>query len=156
MQARPSGAVDAEVVFSFAPTRERTPCDATKQTRFAPRALFGFDKNVIARATCPTPTTALVDALKAMNAARWVNERITETALKNLREAGVRGVRFNFIKRLIDKTPRGVMQRTAMHIAALGYGSSVAKYGQRASGAGRKPAGRRAHASGLPRCDRWS
>jgi 2-pyrone-4,6-dicarboxylate lactonase len=35
--------------------------------------------------------------------------------------AGVKGVRFNFIKRLVDSTPKDVMQRIAARIARLGW-----------------------------------
>ena len=34
--------------------------------------------------------------------------------------AGVKGVRFNFIKRFGDSTPKDVMQRIAARIAKLG------------------------------------
>ena len=36
-------------------------------------------------------------------------------------EAGVRGVRFNFVKRLVDFTPRDVLERIAARIAPLGW-----------------------------------
>ena len=35
--------------------------------------------------------------------------------------AGVRGVRFNFIKRLVDFTPRDVLERIAARVAPLGW-----------------------------------
>ncbi len=35
--------------------------------------------------------------------------------------AGVKGVRFNFIKRLVDFTPRDVLERIAARIAPLGW-----------------------------------
>ena len=51
----------------------------------------------------------------------FVGEEITDAELKALHDAGVRGVRFNFIKRLVDSTPQDVMQRIAKRIAALGW-----------------------------------
>ena len=41
--------------------------------------------------------------------------------LKELDGAGVKGVRFNFIKRLVDSTPKDVMVRIADRIAELGW-----------------------------------
>ena len=50
-----------------------------------------------------------------------VDEAFTDQELKDLDRAGVKGVRFNFIKRLVDSTPKDVMQRIAARIAPLGW-----------------------------------
>ena len=47
--------------------------------------------------------------------------KMTDAELKELDKAGVKGVRFNFIKRLVDSTPKDVMQRIAARIAGLGW-----------------------------------
>ncbi len=129
----PAGAVDAhchvfgpEATFPFAPKRKYTPCDAPKETLFQRRDFLGFDKNVIVQATChDTDNRALVDALVNSNGKAkgiaFVGEEITDAALKGLDQAGVKGVRFNFIKRLVDSTPKDVMQRIATRIAKLGW-----------------------------------
>ena len=125
----PAGAVDAhchvfgpEAKFPFAPKRKYTPCDAPKEKLFALRDFLGFDKNVIVQATChDTDNRALVDALVNSNGkakgVAFVGEEVTDAELKELHDAGVRGVRFNFIKRLVDSTPKDVMQRIAARIA---------------------------------------
>jgi 2-pyrone-4,6-dicarboxylate lactonase len=129
----PAGAIDAhchvfgpEAKFPFAPKRKYTPCDAAKETLFQRRDFLGFDKNVIVQATChDTDNRALVDALVTSdNRAKgvaFVEESFTDDALKELDRAGVKGVRFNFIKRLVDFTPADVMQRIAARIAGLGW-----------------------------------
>ncbi|MPZ59560.1 MAG: amidohydrolase family protein [Rhizobiales bacterium] len=129
----PAGAVDAhchvfgpEAKFPFAPKRKYTPCDAPKETLFQRRNFLGFDKNVIVQATChDIDNRALVDALVTSNdkvkGIAFVDESFTDDQLKELDRAGVKGVRFNFIKRLVDSTPRDTMQRIAARIAPLGW-----------------------------------
>src|SRR5579885_3679093 len=121
----PAGAVDAhchvfgpEKKFPYAPERKYTPCDAPKEKLFALRDFLGLDKNVIVQATChDTDNRALVDALVNSNGrakgVAFVDESFTREQLEALDRAGVKGVRFNFIKRLVDSTPRDVMQRIA-------------------------------------------
>src|SRR5260370_30139883 len=133
-KSRPrAGAVDAhchvfgpEAAFPFAPKRKYTPCDAPKEKLFALRDFLGFDKNVIVQATChDTDNRALVDALVNSNnrakGVAFVEESFSDDQLKELDRAGVKGVRFNFIKRLVDSTPKDVMQRIAARIARLGW-----------------------------------
>ena len=45
---------------------------------------------------------------------------VTDGELKHLNDAGVRGVRFNFVKRLVDSTPREVFVGLANRVKALG------------------------------------
>jgi 2-pyrone-4,6-dicarboxylate lactonase len=129
----PAGAVDAhchvfgpEAKFPFAPERKYTPCDAPKEKLFALRDFLGFGKNVIVQASChATDNRALVDALDA-SAGRakgiaFVGEEITDAELRALDRAGVRGVRFNFVRRLVDVTPRDVLTRVANRVATLGW-----------------------------------
>jgi 2-pyrone-4,6-dicarboxylate lactonase len=129
----PAGAVDAhchvfgpEAKFPFAPERKYTPCDAPKEKLFALRDFLGFGKNVIVQASChATDNRALVDTLDA-SAGRakgiaFVGEEITDAELRALDRAGVRGVRFNFVRRLVDVTPRDVLTRVANRVATLGW-----------------------------------
>lgn len=113
----PDGAVDAHChvfgpadQFPYAPERKYTPCDAGKDQLFALRDHLGFSRNVIVQASCHGKNNdALVDALvtageKARGIA-FVGKEVTHEELKKMDEAGVRGVRFNFVKRLVDTTP---------------------------------------------------
>jgi 2-pyrone-4,6-dicarboxylate lactonase len=129
----PAGAVDAHChvfgpgnIFPYAPERKYTPCDASKEQLFALRDHLGFDKNVIVQATCHgSDNRALVDALKASNGkakgVATVNRHVTDAELQDMHAAGVRGTRFNFVKRLADFTPREVLLEIANRIAPLGW-----------------------------------
>ena len=129
----PPGAVDAHChvfgpggQFPFAPERKYTPCDASKEQLWALRDFLGFERNVIVQATCHgADNRALVDALKASNdrarGVATVKADVSDSELQALSAAGVRGVRFNFVKRLVDTTPPDVLMSIAKRIAPLGW-----------------------------------
>ncbi|MDX2201790.1 MAG: amidohydrolase family protein [Hyphomicrobiaceae bacterium] len=129
----PKGAVDAHchvfgpgAEFPFAPERKYTPCDASKAQLFALRDHLGVARNVVVQATCHgADNRALVDCLlHSKGRARGiatVQRSITDNALAELDRAGVRGVRFNFIKRLVDFTPKDELLEIASRIAPLGW-----------------------------------
>jgi 2-pyrone-4,6-dicarboxylate lactonase len=129
----PPGAVDAHChvfgpgdQFPYAPERRYTPCDAGRDQLYALRDTLGFSRNVVVQATCHgTDNTAMVDALvhsggKARGVAT-VKADISDEELAAMHDAGVRGVRFNYVKRLVDPKPddyyRGIIER----IAPLGW-----------------------------------
>ena len=129
----PPGAVDAHchvfgpgAQFPYAAERKYTPCDASKLQLYALRDRLGFAHNVIVQATCHgADNRAMVDALihsdgKARGVAT-VRDGISDAELQTLHDAGVRGVRFNFVKRLVDFTPKEALMRIAGRIAALGW-----------------------------------
>jgi len=112
--------------FPYAPERKYTPVDAPKEKLFALRDFLGLDKNVIVQASCHgKDNAALIDALEnSDNRARGiavVGEDVTDSELRAMDKAGVKGVRFNFVKRLVDFTPRDVLERIAARIAPLGW-----------------------------------
>jgi 2-pyrone-4,6-dicarboxylate lactonase len=129
----PAGAVDAHChvfgpadEFPFAPTRKYTPCDAGKDKLFALRDYLGFERNVIVQATCHgKDNSALIDALDAAGelarGIATVGPEITMDELREMDRAGVRGVRFNFVKRLVDDTPKEVFLSIAEKIKTLGW-----------------------------------
>lgn len=128
----PPGAVDAHChvfgpgdVFPYAPERKYTPCDAPKQKLWELRDHLGFTRNVIVQATCHgADNRALVDALQsAAGRARGVatvRRDVTDSELKSLFDAGVRGVRFNFVKRLVDALPHDALREVADRIQPHG------------------------------------
>ena len=129
----PPGAVDAHChvfgpgeVFPYAPERKYTPCDASKEKLWALRDFLGFARNVIVQATCHgADNRALVDALRGSNGrARGVAavyRNVTDAELNELNAAGVRGVRFNFVKRLVDRLDKGELSEIAARIKPLGW-----------------------------------
>ncbi|TNE67826.1 MAG: 2-pyrone-4,6-dicarboxylate hydrolase [Alphaproteobacteria bacterium] len=129
----PAGAVDAHCHvfgpgnrFPYAPERKYTPCDAPKEKLWALRDFLGFSRNVIVQATCHgADNRALVDALqhsggKARGVAT-VRKTVTDEELQALHTAGVRGVRFNFVKRLVDVLPHDTLIAIADRIRPLGW-----------------------------------
>lgn len=129
----PPGAVDAHChvfgpgdTFPFAPERKYTPCDASKDQLFALRDHLGFTRNVIVQATCHgADNSAMLDAVAASNGqakgVATVRPGVSDDELRRLDEAGVRGVRFNFVKRLVDVLPIDGLRRIADQIAPLGW-----------------------------------
>ena len=129
----PPGAVDAHCHvfgpgdrFPYAPERKYTPCDASKEQLFALRDHLGVSRNVIVQATCHgSDNRALIDALEASEGlargVATVGRDVTDAELRSLHEAGVRGTRFNFVKRLVDFTPREALADIAARVAPLGW-----------------------------------
>ncbi|OAJ52468.1 2-pyrone-4,6-dicarboxylate hydrolase [Paraburkholderia ginsengiterrae] len=129
----PPGSVDAHCHvfgpaerFPYAPERKYTPCDATRDQLFALRDHLGFERNVIVQATCHgADNRALVDAcLNSDGKARGVatvKRDVSEHELQGLHDAGIRGVRFNFVKRLVDFTPKEDLIDIAHRVARLGW-----------------------------------
>ncbi len=129
----PPGAVDAHChvfgpgdVFPYAPGRKYTPCDASKDQLWALRRHLGFSRSVIVQATCHgADNRALVDAIAhsggTARGVATVKRDVTDGELARLHAAGVRGVRFNFVKRLVDALPHDELQEIAARIAPLGW-----------------------------------
>jgi len=129
----PPGAVDAHchvfgpgARFPYAPERKYTPCDAPKEKLWALRDYLGFERNVLVQATCHgTDNRALVDALHdargRTRGVATVGGDVSDAELCTLDAAGVRGVRFNFVRRLVDVTPQDVLASIARRVAPLGW-----------------------------------
>lgn len=123
----PVGAVDAHChvfgpgdEFPFAPERKYTPCDASREQLFALRDFLGFEKNVVVQATCHgADNSALLDVLEhSDDMARGVvtvKADVSLAELEKMHQLGVRGVRFNYVKRLVDPKPddyyRGIIEK---------------------------------------------
>src|SRR5262249_9142481 len=129
----PAGAVDGhchvfgpESKFSYAPERKYNPSDAPNEKLFALRDFLGFYKNVIVPASChskdnPATIDALASSDNRVRGVAFVGEEVADAELKAMDRAGVRGVRFNFVRRLVDFTPREVLNRIAARVAPLNW-----------------------------------
>ena len=114
----PRGAVDAHCHvfgpaerFPFSPQAKYHPADAGPEALFALRDHLGFSRNVIVQASCHgTDNSATLDAIarsdgKARGVA-VVDPDISGDELAALHAGGMRAVRFNFLKRLVDNAPQ--------------------------------------------------
>ncbi|GGE45452.1 amidohydrolase family protein [Actibacterium pelagium] len=129
----PEGAVDAHchvfgpaTEFPYAPERKYTPVDAPAERLFALRDHLGFTRNVIVQATCHGADNSAMLAAIAQSDGRArgvavVDENISTSDLTKLHEGGIRGVRFNFLKRLVGDAPIDRYRRIAERVADLGW-----------------------------------
>jgi len=114
----PPGAVDAHchvfgpmAEFPFSAKAKYLPEDAGAEALFALRDHLGFARNIIVQASCHgTDNAATLDAIaRSDGRARGVavvDPAIDEAALQTLHDGGIRGIRFNFLKRLVDDAPK--------------------------------------------------
>jgi 2-pyrone-4,6-dicarboxylate lactonase len=129
----PPGAVDAHchvfgpmAEFPFSAKAKYLPEDAGPEMLFALRDRLGFARNVIVQASCHgTDNAATLHAIaqsggKARGVA-VVDPAISDAELEKLHEGGIRGVRFNFLKRLVDDAPKDKFLEVARRIQPLGW-----------------------------------
>jgi 2-pyrone-4,6-dicarboxylate lactonase len=131
----PPGAVDAHchvfgpmARFPFSAKAKYLPEDAGPEQLFALRDHLGFSRNVIVQASCHgTDNSATLDAIArsigADGVARArgvavVDPAIGEDELQRLHEGGMRGIRFNFLKRLVDDAPKDKFIEVARRLPA--------------------------------------
>jgi 2-pyrone-4,6-dicarboxylate lactonase len=126
----PPGAVDAHchvfgpmALHPFSAKAKYLPEDAGPEKLFALRDHLGFAKNVIVQASCHgTDNSATLDAIaKSDGKARGVavvDPAISEEELQRLHEGGMRGIRFNFLKRLVDDAPKEKFLEVARRLPA--------------------------------------
>jgi len=126
----PPGAVDAHchvfgpmAEFPFSAKAKYLPEDAGPDKLFALRDHLGFSRNVIVQASCHgTDNAATLDAIaKSGGKARGVavvDPAISDAELAALHAGGMRGVRFNFLKRLVDDAPKDKFLEVAGRLPA--------------------------------------
>ncbi len=129
----PAGAVDAhchvfgpQADFPFSPKAKYLPQDAGPDMLFALRDHLGFARNVIVQASCHGSDNGATLAAIARSEGRArgvavVDPAISDAELERLHEGGIRGVRFNFLKRLVDESPKDKFLDIARRIEPLGW-----------------------------------
>jgi len=129
----PPGAVDAHchvfgpmAQFPFSPKARYLPQDAGTEALLALRTRLGFARNVIVQASCHgTDNRATLHAIAASNdtcrGVAVVDPEISDAELDALHLGGIRGVRFNFLKRLVDDAPKDKFIDVAHRVARLGW-----------------------------------
>ena len=108
--------------FPYSDIRKYTPVDAPKETLFALHKHLGFERAVLVQASCHgTDNRAMVDMLQdaggRYRGVAIVDDTVTRDDIKAFHAAGVRGIRFNFLTRLVDVKPREYYLRIADMIA---------------------------------------
>ena len=126
----PPGAVDAHCHvfgpmdrFPFSPKAKYLPEDAGPEKLFALRNYLGFSRNVIVQASYHgTDNAATLHAIaKSDGMARGVavvDSGIDKAQLEALHDGGIRGIRFNFLKRLVDNAPKDKFLEVARRLPA--------------------------------------
>jgi 2-pyrone-4,6-dicarboxylate lactonase len=121
----PAGAVDAHCHvfgpasrFPFSAKAKYLPDDAGAEMLFSLRDRLGFSRNVIVQASCHGTDNAATLAAIAASGGRArgvaaVEPDIAAAELERLDRAGMRGVRFNFLRRLVDEAPRAQLLELA-------------------------------------------
>jgi len=132
-QALPQNACDSHchvfgpgARFPFAPSSTYVPVDASKETLFQRHQHLGVTRAVIVQASCHgTDNAAMLDALRTAGSSyrgiAVVADDVAEDELAEMHACGVRGVRFNFVKRLGGGKPLAVYRAILAKIKPLGW-----------------------------------
>ena len=112
--------------FPYAPGRSYTPVDAPKETLVALHDFLGIERAVIVQASAhSTDNSAMLDALawapKRLRGVAIVDDSYSEPQLRKLRDGGVRGVRFNFVRHLGGAPNMDVFWRVLGRVKPLGW-----------------------------------
>jgi predicted TIM-barrel fold metal-dependent hydrolase len=129
----PPGATDAHchvfgpgAVFPYSPNRKYTPEDAPKEDLTALHEHLGVSRTVIVQASCHGPDNrAMLDALawkpKEYRGVAIVDASTPGTDYPKMAKAGVRGVRFNFVKHLGGMPDLALLENVVRRIKPLGW-----------------------------------
>jgi 2-pyrone-4,6-dicarboxylate lactonase len=129
----PPGATDAHchvfgpgAIFPYAPNRRYTPEDAPKEMLRALHDHLGVARAVIVQASCHgIDNAAMMDCLasdpKRYRGVAIVDDSFGDAQFDTLHAAGVRGVRFNFVKHLGGQPDMAVFNRVIDRVKGRGW-----------------------------------
>jgi 2-pyrone-4,6-dicarboxylate lactonase len=129
----PPGACDAHcqvfgpaAKFPYAADRSYTPPDAPVENLRKLHARLGVSRAVIVHASCHgTEMDVTLDAIAGSGGAyrgvACVEDSVTDRELERLRDGGIRGIRFNFVKHLGGVPDLAVFYRLLARIKPLGW-----------------------------------
>lgn len=112
--------------FPYAESRRYTPEDRPKEVLAALHARLGLERAVLVQASCHgTDNRAMLDALRSdprrYRGVAMIDDETPDAALAEMHEAGVRGIRFNFIKALGGGPDPGTVRRAADRVRGMGW-----------------------------------
>ena len=112
--------------FPYAASSTYRPVDAPAETLYRRHQHLGLAKAVIVQASCHgTDNRAMLDAIAirpdSYRGIAVVADDISAAEIETLHVQGVRGVRFNFVKRLGGRTPDERQQRIINAIRPFGW-----------------------------------
>lgn len=112
--------------FPYAPGTKQTPIEATKEQLWQLRDHLGIARNVIVQAAeYNDDNSALLDALNDAHGRTrgigTIKSTISAQDLQSLHDAGIRGVRFGFVKHLPGRLPPDEVAAIANRIAPFGW-----------------------------------
>src|SRR5687768_13632712 len=111
--------------FPFAATRQYTPPAAPLEHYFHMAEVLGISRGVVVQPSVHgLDNAATLDAIKRsegrfLGIAR-INDKTPKDELKRLKDAGIRGVRFNLLNRPQGNVKLDALERAVEHIAELG------------------------------------
>ncbi|WP_174520769.1 amidohydrolase family protein [Sphingomonas soli] len=113
-------------IFPYSPTRKYEPATSPKETLAALHARLGIERAVIVQASAHgTDNRAMLDAIrwrpKAWRGVAVIDDGISDAELEAMAEAGVRGIRFNFVKTLGGYPDPDLFARSVARVAPLGW-----------------------------------
>jgi predicted TIM-barrel fold metal-dependent hydrolase len=129
----PDGACDAHChvfgpadKFPYAPNRRYTPADAPKETLAELHAFLGVSRAVIVQASCHgDDNRAMLDALasapETLRGVAIARDGVGDAEFQAMYDAGVRGVRFNFVKHLGGAPDLDVFWKVLARVKPLGW-----------------------------------
>jgi D-galactarolactone isomerase len=120
--------------YAFVARRDYTPAEATVENYLSLSHTLGIERMVIVQPSVyGTDNSCTMDAVKQLGKGRCravvvIDDQITDTELRKMDEAGVRGVRFNLVT--AGGPSRDVLKNVAKRIAPLGWHIQVWLHGE--------------------------